>query len=123
MITLICGSKVRVVRNIEICTNGHIGCSLVNNGHNDLFDIGLDVAYLDKYGLHIEEYGKSDYIIRNHFGSEVDIVSGDNSLDALVKYAHKKDLSYSQAVEHGYKACRKYNPEEYDELKREGDRG
>lgn len=44
---LICGDKERIVDNIEIrVTNGCIGVSLVNNGRDDLFDIGFKVSEL-----------------------------------------------------------------------------
>jgi len=52
-VKLTCGDKVRHVRNIEVNPKS-LGCSLVNNGHDDLFDLGFTVEELSAKGLKIE---------------------------------------------------------------------
>jgi hypothetical protein len=52
-IKLTCGDEVRYVNNLEVNPKS-LGCSFVNNGHDDLFDLGFSVEGLTKKGLKVE---------------------------------------------------------------------
>lgn len=52
-IKLTCGDEVRYVENLEVNPKS-LGCSFVNNGHDDLFDLGFSVEGLTKKGLKVE---------------------------------------------------------------------
>ena len=54
MLTLDCNGKKRYVMDIVICPSS-LGCSLVNKGHDDLFDLGYTVEELKRYGLKITD--------------------------------------------------------------------
>lgn len=54
MIKLTCGELVRYVENLELTDGCSLGCSFVNNGHDDLFDLGFRQADIEKYGLKVE---------------------------------------------------------------------
>lgn len=49
MIKIRCGQKVRYVDDIVLFDS--LGCSLVNKGREDLFDLGFTVEEIKKYGL------------------------------------------------------------------------
>lgn len=54
MLTLDCNGKKRYVMDVVICASS-LGCSLVNEGHDDLYDLGYSVEELKKYGLKITD--------------------------------------------------------------------
>jgi hypothetical protein len=53
LLRIVCGDKVLRVKDIALCSAGHLATSLVDNGHNDLIDMGLKVKEVEKYGLGI----------------------------------------------------------------------
>ncbi len=59
MLTLDCNGKKRYVMDIVIHPKA-LGCSLVNKGHDDLFDLGYGVEELSKYGLKITDDSEDD---------------------------------------------------------------
>lgn len=55
MLKITCNGKVRYVKNIKICKNA-LGCSLVNDGHDDLYDQAIyDEDFDSDRPLFIEE--------------------------------------------------------------------
>jgi len=61
-----CNGKERKVSNIRICIES-LGCSLVNDGKDDLYDLGYTADELYQHGLEMRDdfelitlnYGKS----------------------------------------------------------------
>lgn len=60
MIKIQCGDKIRCVKDIHIVEP--LGCSLVNNGHDDLFDLGFRHDELEEFGLIITVKNESKQI-------------------------------------------------------------
>ena len=61
MIMLICDNHKVRVKNIVV-EDSSLGCSLVNDGHDDLFDLGFTDEKLTKFGLKIESANLLEYL-------------------------------------------------------------
>ena len=54
MLRLTCNKYSVIVKNISL-RNGHLGCALANDDHDDLYDLGFKEADLTQHGLTIDQ--------------------------------------------------------------------